>query len=131
MNWINPPEDISPYQGFVYEIVETSSGKRYIGKKAFWKVIRRKPLKGFKRNRLSKVETDWKVYLSSNEEIKEKLLANPFNYERKIIKLCKSKIDMAVWETQLQLEYYVKGDWDKLFNEVINLRVRIRKGEKK
>ena len=28
------PED---YQGFVYEVVELDTGRRYIGKKNFWK----------------------------------------------------------------------------------------------
>ena len=43
----NPtPEVIEDYQGFVYELEELSTGKKYIGKKFFWSKRRLPPLKG-------------------------------------------------------------------------------------
>jgi hypothetical protein len=127
LTWINPPDSIEGYQGFVYEIHELSTGKKYIGKKNFWKTIKRKPLKGKKRRRRAVIETDWKVYNSSNEELKYKIANNPSNYVKRILWLCESKMDMALREAYAQLEAYFRGDWNQYYNEVINLRLRVRK----
>ncbi len=59
-DWINVPEDISQYLGFVYIITCIPNGKKYVGKKKFWfknnKYIARKPTKAEndKLTRLSK-----------------------------------------------------------------------------
>jgi len=127
MSWENTPKNIEGWQGFVYGILEIDTQMRYIGKKNFWKKIRRKPLKGTKRVRLDRVESDWKTYNSSNKILQEKIPKNPNNYVKSILKLCKSKEEMAIWETWLQIKYYIEGNWDKLYNEVINLRCRVRK----
>ena len=127
MSWIGSPGDIEDWQGFVYIIEEIDTGMSYIGKKNFWKKIRRKPLKGTKRVRLDRVESDWKTYNSSNKILQEKIPKNPNNCVKSILKLCKSKEEMAIWETWLQIKYYIEGNWDKLYNEVINLRCRVRK----
>jgi len=127
MSWIGSPEDIEDWQGFVYIIEEIDTGMSYIGKKNFWKKIRRKPLKGKKRVRLDRVESDWKTYNSSNAFLQDKIPKNPDNYIKTIIRCCKSKQDMAIWETWIQIDVYLRGDWDEYYNEVINLRVRVRK----
>lgn len=126
MTWINAPKDITPYQGFVYQIFEKDTGMSYIGKKNFWKRIRRKPLKGKKRVRIDRVESDWSTYNSSCKELAEKIEKNPGNYEKDILWLCKSKEEMAILETKEQLEYY-PAKWDLLYNEILNMRVRVRK----
>lgn len=41
IDWLNPPKDISKYQGFVYIISNNTNGKKYIGVKTFWLKIRR------------------------------------------------------------------------------------------
>ena len=46
--------------GFVYEITEKDTGKKYIGKKLFWST-RRKKVKGRTRRVVS--ESDWKDYV--------------------------------------------------------------------
>ena len=125
--WKNAPEDISKYQGYVYIITEIDTGMLYIGKKNFWKKIKRKPLKGKKRRRISIVESDWKTYNSSNKILQEKIELDPSNYEKNIIELCSSKQDMAIYETAHQIKAYLNGEWGQYFNEVINIRVRVRK----
>ena len=60
------PED---YQGFVYIITEFDTGKKYIGKKNFWRPkILPKNSKRARRVR-TRVESDWKIYYGSNKEI--------------------------------------------------------------
>jgi len=127
MKWINSPKDISKFIGFVYEIYELDTGKRYIGIKKFFKTIKRKPLKGKKNRRISIIESDWKTYNTSSKIMQDKLKNNPQNYTKEILICCESLTDMKVWETLLQLNYYVIGEWDLLYNEMVNIRLRIRK----
>ena len=60
------PEDAF---GFIYEIVNTTNGKKYIGKKQMIRKIRRNPLKGKKRKRIDYVESDWKTYTGSSDAL--------------------------------------------------------------
>ena len=53
------PED---YQGFVYEILEHDTGKRYIGKKFFWKPKILPVTKTRKRRVRTRAESDWRDY---------------------------------------------------------------------
>jgi hypothetical protein len=115
------------YEGFVYSITHIESGKVYFGIKKYWNKIRRKPLKGMKRVRLDKVECDWRTYKTSNTYLQKELEINSQNYKCEIIRSCKSVTEMKAWEAYYQLKYYVEGNWNMLFNEMINLRIRIRK----
>ena len=77
------------YQGFVYQITELDTGKKYIGKKNFWKPkILPKNSKRTRRVR-TRVESDWRTYFGSSEEVK--LLIEEKgekNYKREILRLC-------------------------------------------
>ncbi len=59
-----------PY-GFIYVITNTISNKKYFGKKQIKSVKKLKPLKGRKNKRHFDVETDWKGYTSSSNELNE------------------------------------------------------------
>ena len=59
------------YMGFVYLITDTVANKKYIGKKLFWNKRKLKPLKGKTRRRIQVVESDWKNYYGSNEELQQ------------------------------------------------------------
>ena len=72
------------------------------------------------------IESDWKTYNTSSPIMQEKLEKNPDDYEKEIIRNCKSVSELKAWEAYYQLEYYVRGDWDLLYNQMINLRLRIR-----
>ena len=111
--------DINDFVGFVYQINEISTGNKYIGIKKFWKKKRNK--------RREKVQSDWRTYNSSCEKLAKKIEENPENYEKVIIRLCSSVSEMKVYEAYSQLEYYINGRWDELYNEMIHLRVRLRK----
>jgi len=113
--------------GFVYIITHLTTNKKYIGIKKFWKTIRRKPLKGTKRVRISIVESNWRTYNTSNKELSESIKKNPENYKKILWRVCYSVTEMKVYEAYIQLQYYTEGRWDELINEMINLRIRIRK----
>ena len=119
--------NIENFVGFVYQILEKDTGKSYIGYKKFWKKVTKQPLKGRKNKRHSKVESDWRTYNSSCEKLAKKIEENPENYEKVIIRLCSSVSEMKAYEAYIQLEYYINGRWDELYNEMIHLRVRLRK----
>lgn len=112
--------------GFVYRIEELDTGKLYYGIKKIRKRIRRKPLKGKKRVRIDYVESDWKTYKTSSPIMQEKLEKNPNNYVCRIMMFCKSVTEMKAHEAYLQLKHYINGDFDILYNQMINLRLRIR-----
>lgn len=127
MGWINAPRQTPNIHGFVYQITEKDTGKKYIGIKRFWRKKTLPPLKGKKNKRHLLVESNWREYNSSSRILQEKLEENPDNYRKEIIILCDSQEELKCREAWLQLDYYVSGNWNQLFNETINLRVRIRK----
>ena len=111
------------YQGFVYCITELDTGKKYIGKKNFWKP---KTLpKNSKRTRRvrTRIESDWQEYYSSNKEVQllvESKGSN--NYKREILKLCKTKGEMSYYEAKLQFEKDVLLS-DEYYNEFIGCKI--------
>jgi len=108
------------YIGFVYEITNVESGKKYIGKKLF-KFSRSKQVKGKKKR--FKIDSDWKDYYGSNNELKEdveKLGADKF--KRVVLKLCKTKGDCNYWEAKYQFDYRVLES-DLYYNSWISVKV--------
>jgi predicted carbohydrate-binding protein with CBM5 and CBM33 domain len=112
---------------FVYKISELDTGKFYYGIKNFFYIEKKKPLKGKVNRRHVKKETDWRTYNTSSKLMQEKLEANRSNYEKEIIRLCSTQTELKAWEAYLQLNEYVNGKWFNCYNEVINLRLRVRK----
>jgi hypothetical protein len=125
--WHQLLDNVEDFEGFVYKVTEIDTKKFYIGKKAFWKIRKLKPLKGKINGRNKKVETDWKTYNTSNKYLQEKMKQNPENYSLEIISLCKNKTERALKETYYQINEYLTGNWKDMYNECINMRVRIRK----
>lgn len=104
------------FHGFVYIITHLASGKKYIGKKSFWS--KKKP-KGMKRRKT--VESDWKKYWSSSEQIKNLLIDEGVNaFSREILALCKHERHMNYLEVKYQFAYGVLEEPDMWFNENIN-----------
>ena len=80
--------DISKYKAFVYLITNLVDGRQYIGKKLTESTRTRPPLKGQKRKRKIRSESDWRDYWSSSDELKadvERL--GKENFKREIIKM--------------------------------------------
>lgn len=115
--------EIEPYVGFVYCITEIDTGKKYIGKKNFWSVRRLPPLKGKKRKRVVRKESDWQTYYGSNDQLK--LLVEERGgdaYHREILKLCKSKGELSYAELveQVEREVLLRDDY---YNGIIQVRI--------
>ena len=57
--------------GFVYQITNTTNGRKYIGKKLAEFKKARPPLKGRVNKRRYTVESDWKEYFGSSDALTE------------------------------------------------------------
>ena len=117
------PED---YQGFVYIITEFDTGKKYIGKKNFWRPkILPKNSKRARRVR-TRVESDWKIYYGSNKEIQALVESKgQENYKREIIRLCKTKGEMSYFEAKAQFDNDVLLS-DEWLNEFIGCKIHAK-----
>jgi len=120
----DPDEDfLSAYQDFVYEITELSTGKKYIGKKFFWAIRKLPPLKGQKRKRTVKKQSDWKEYYGSSEELKNLVEQSGIdNYHRVILRLCKTKGECSYYEAKAQFENDVLLR-EEYYNEFIGCKI--------
>ena len=120
--------DITPeeYQGFVYEITETASNKKYIGKKNFW---RPKTLpKNTKRKRRirTRVESDWRTYFGYSGLLTERVEEHGETaFKRVILMLCKTKGEMSYYEAKLQFEKDVLLN-DEYYNEFIGCKIHAK-----
>lgn len=113
-------------QGFVYQITNTANGMKYIGKKNFWRILKRKPLKGKTNRRHSRVESDWQGYYGSNTALQSAVeVQGPDTMHREILHLCVNKNQMTYYEMQLQFERRVLFD-PTYYNEYIGGRVTAR-----
>ena len=117
------PEDIL---GFVYCITNTINDRKYIGKKIFYNTIKRPPLKGKKRRRISKKDSDWETYFGSSESLTEELTtADNTKYTREILFLCTNKAEMSYLEAREQFlrDVILSDDY---YNGWISCRVTSR-----
>jgi hypothetical protein len=113
--------DIGDYIGFVYIITNIVNGRRYLGKKNFY-FSKTRQIKGKKKK--YKVESDWKEYFGSNEELKADVLNfGQECFKREIIRLCYSKSEFAYFEAKYQFEYGVLES-DTWYNSWISFRLR-------
>ena len=111
-----------PY-GFIYVITNTVNGKRYIGKKQMKSVKKLKPLKGKKNKRHFDIETDWKEYMSSSNDLNldiTKFGKDKFTFE--IVWLCESKFELAYYEAKMQFDNDVLLK-EGFYNGIINCRI--------
>jgi len=109
--------------GFIYEITNTFSGRKYIGKKQMYRTTTRPPLKGRKNRRKKLVESDWRDYTGSCAELNEDIESlGKDRFEFKIIQLCGSKWELAYEEAKLQFEREVLLSAE-YYNGIINCRI--------
>lgn len=117
-------DDLKGKVAFVYLITELSTGKKYVGKKRLTIKKTRPPLKGKKRKRVSRVESDWKTYYGSNETLRGLVEKNgEDNYERIMLHFCSSLGEASYHEAREQFvrEVLVRDDY---FNDWIYVKVR-------
>jgi hypothetical protein len=113
-------EDAANYYGFVYEIVNLTNNKKYIGRKYFTKAAY-KQVKG-KRKKIRK-ESDWDDYYGSSPSLKkdvEELGAE--NFKRTILKLCKTRGETNYYEAKYLFEKEVL-ERDDYYNEWISCKI--------
>ena len=109
--------------GFVYIITNTISNRKYIGKKQCITTKKRPPLKGKKNKRHEKVETDWKSYTSSSNDVNKDIESiGKYNFTFKIVKYCNSKWELSYHEAKIQFEREVLLT-NEYYNGIINLRI--------
>lgn len=106
-HWYFPTTfDTTTAFGFVYRIINMSTGKSYIGKKNFWsRTTKRVP--GKKRKAVIIKESDWKTYTSSSREVNQDILTlskSMFQFHILSIHLTKQELDFAETKTQWQLD---------------------------
>ena len=100
------PEDM---YGFVY-MITTPEGLKYIGKKQFFS-IRRKKVPGKTRRKVTRKESDWKTYSSSSDIIKKMLKSSGTDgFKFEIVILCETKGQQGYAEEYLQFLYHALPD---------------------
>lgn len=106
--------------GYVYLITNNLTGRKYIGKKLFW-FRKTKVVKG-KKKRL-KVESDWRDYWSSSDEVKlDVKTIGEINFTREILHICQNKGTCNYLEAKEQM---LRGvlESDLYYNAQIQCRV--------
>jgi hypothetical protein len=103
--------------GFVYLMVDTKTGMKYLGKKSFWSRRKLKPTD----KRRKTVESDWKKYWSSSKKIKAILKEDGCaRFERHIIAICNLERHMNYLEVKYQFQYNILEEPDLWYNDNIN-----------
>ena len=124
----NKPFEETPeeYQGFVYEVTEIDTGKKYIGKKNFWKPKTLPVTKTRKRRVRTRTESDWRQYFGSSNQLCQLVEERGADkFKREILLLCKTKGEMSYHEAKIQFQRDVLLS-DEYFNEFIGCKIHSR-----
>jgi len=112
--------DVEGYVGFTYIIHNIQTNRDYIGKKLL-KFSKTKQVKGKKKKFL--VESDWKDYYGSSEELKaDVVLFGKENFQRTILRFCKTKAECNYFELYEQIVRNVLLS-DSYYNSYVGTRV--------
>ena len=121
---------IEEYVGFVY-IITDQNEKSYVGKKLFQSTRRLPPLKGKTRKRKKVIESDWKTYFGSSDEVKALVEEHGADsFRREILHLCSSKGVMSYLEAKEQFlrDVLLREDY---YNEFIGCKIHSKHLPKK
>lgn len=113
-----PPEGIL---GFVYCITNLEDNRQYIGKKTFYfakyKIVKKK-------KKRIKVESDWKEYYGSSEELQNDVnTKGESQFRREILYFCKTKGMMSYLELREQVDRRVLENQSLFYNKQIHCRI--------
>ena len=108
--------------GFVYEITNITNGRKYIGKKLARFKRSRPPLKGRKNKRRYKVDSDWRDYYGSSDELTADVMKlGKDQFRREILFYCYSKAELSYVEAREQFARKVLES-----NDYYNGHIRVR-----
>ena len=120
------PEDCI---GFVYIITNLSNNRKYIGKKlakfskTTYKTVKLKNGTKKRKKIKGKIDSDWRDYYGSNEELKRDVATlGPENFRREILYYCKSKAECSYIEAREQFSRKVLESTE-YYNGHIQVRV--------
>jgi len=114
-----PPEKAV---GFVYLITNLQNNKKYIGKKQFY--FQKSIQKNLKKKKV-KVESDWRTYTGSNEELNEDIKNFTPELKQEILQICCSKSQLSYIEAYHQFINNVLLK-EEYYNNWISVRVTRR-----
>lgn len=113
--------DLKKYAAFVYLITNLKTDRLYIGLKQT-SFAKTKQVKG-KKKRI-RVESDWRDYWSSSEELKKDVeTLGEQSFKREILYFCEMKSHANYLEAREQMDRRVLENPDKYYNGIINCRV--------
>ena len=96
-------EDIKDYFGFCYILTDLENGMKYIGRKYFYSIRKKKGIRKKVRS-----ESDWKTYYSSSKKIQQIVQESGTNrFKREILSLYKKKGQVNYNETKLLFKHDV------------------------
>lgn len=125
-SWKNFPTDTEGVVGFVYLIRNNhpdSKKKYYIGQKKMLKKVKRKPLKGKTRNRISYVDNDVEKYWGSSKELLTDIEKYGIEYfSKEVIEVCYSKFHMTYGELIWQIKCNALMD-QRYYNGILSCRI--------
>ena len=115
--------------GFVYQITNNLSGRKYIGKKlakfskTTYKIVTQKNGTKKRKKIRSKVDSDWREYYGSSPELTADVITlGTENFTREILYYCKSKSECSYIEAREQFTRKVLESTD-YYNGHIQVRV--------
>jgi hypothetical protein len=115
-------EEIEGYASFVYIITNLETGKKYIGKKIF-KSIQRKKVKGKTRRKKVEKDSDWRKYFGSSGTLQEDVeRLGQDRFRREILKLCKTRGTASYWEAYYIMTHHAIIS-ENFYNESLQVRV--------
>jgi len=127
MSWLYKNKEVTEipteFIGFVYLITNTTNDRKYIGKKLTQFKRSKKPLKGRTNKRRYTVESDWKDYYGSSDELTADVeLLGKDKFKREIMFWCSSKSQLSYIEAREQFTHKVleSKQW---YNGHIRVRV--------
>ena len=116
-------EQLEGYKSFVYKIVYKPTGKAYIGKKTLISTNRKK-VKGRVNRKIVVKPSNWLKYWGSNEQLVDDIETyGKENFERYILRFCKSKGEASYYEAKYQFMEDVLLKPDLFYNQHIMVHV--------
>lgn len=133
MNWTYQGQTVESLPddciGFVYEITNLVTGRKYIGKKLAkftktkYKTVKLKNGNKKKQRIKEKIDSDWQTYYGSNDKLNQDVQElGAENFKREILFYCKSKAECSYIEAREQFARRVLESND-YYNGHIQVRV--------